>query len=93
MLMMGAAQIVGDGAMTIFQINELTLRQKRVPEHLLGRVTAGLAFVAEVVAPAGALIGGFLGGILGARLTLWIAVGGFMAVSLWLAKSPLRRIE
>ena len=69
------AQVVGDGAMTIYWINSLSLQQIIVPDHLLGRTNASFGFLAQGIAPVGALIAGALATGIGARATLLIAGG------------------
>lgn len=88
-----ATQIVGDGAMTIFQINELTLRQMVVPDRLLGRANASMEFLVEGVAPLGALVGGAIATVTNARFGLLVAVLGGLATSIWMLFSPLRDLE
>ena len=92
-VMMITAQIVGDGAMTIYMINAISLQQMVVPNHLLGRTNASFGFLAQGIAPVGALIAGVLGTLLGARLTLGIAVLGFLATAVWFSRSPVRQLE
>ncbi len=60
-LMLFTAQVVGDGAMMIYMINALSLQQIVVPDHLLGRTNASMSFLAQGIAPVGALIAGGLG--------------------------------
>jgi len=88
-----AAQIIGDGAMLIFFINETSLRQIIVPDRLLGRTNATFAFLAQGISPVGALVAGGLATVFGAQVTLWIAVSGILVTALWVARSALRRIE
>jgi Na+/melibiose symporter-like transporter len=64
----------------IFNINQVSLRQRTVPGDLLGRVNATMRFVNRGSAPPGSLAGGALGASIGGRPTLWIAaIGGFLA--------------
>lgn len=83
-IMMASVQIVGDGAMTVFQINEMSLRQMLVPDRLLGRANASMNFLAEGVSPLGALIAGALATTFGTRATIWIAVLGILASAVWI---------
>lgn len=91
--MMIAAQIIGDGAMMVFLINSLSLQQIVVPNHLLGRTNASFGFLAQGIAPFGALIAGALATGIGARSTLWIAVIGILIAAVWVSRSPVRHIE
>ena len=91
-LMLIGAQIIGDGAMMVYMINAISLQQIIVPDHLLGRTNASMGFLAQGVAPVGALIAGGLGAALGARGTLLIAVIGGLTIALWVSRSPLRQV-
>ena len=89
-LILIAGQLSNDGPMVAYEINALSLRQMRVPDHLLGRANASLEILPQLVGPVGALLSGVLASVLGARLTLGIAVLGNLGTALWLAASPLR---
>ena len=86
-------QIVGDGAMMIYMINAISLQQIVVPDRLLGRTDATFGFLAQGIAPVGALIAGALATALGARVTLLVATLGFLATAVWVSRSPLRKLE
>lgn len=92
-LLLGASQIIGDGAMMVYWINEISLRQMIVPTHLLGRVNASFGFLGEGVAPFGALVAGALGSTLGVQPALWISVTGILCTALIIAASPVRRFH
>ncbi|MCC7448142.1 MAG: MFS transporter [Anaerolineae bacterium] len=91
--MLMLAQLIGDAAMVVFLINELSLRQVIVPDRLLGRVNASVGFLARGIAPVGALVAGLLADQIGARPTLWIAVIGILLTSLWMLASPVRQLQ
>jgi len=91
-ILMGA-QLFGDGLMTIFVIQEISLRQSITPDRLLGRVNASMELLGAGVGPLGALIGGFLGQTIGVRPTLAVAALGGLLAALWLALSPVRRLR
>lgn len=85
-----AAAQVGDAALTIYNINERSLRQTVTSDHMLGRVSATLHFLSAGVALLGALIGGILGELLGLRTT--IAIGAVITIvgALWMVFTPVR---
>jgi len=64
--------IVSAGA-ALYSINQLSLRQRLAPDHLLGRVNATMRFVSLSPAVLSALVGGFLGSTIGLRATLVLA--------------------
>ncbi|TDW87392.1 MFS transporter [Kribbella pratensis] len=72
----------GEFGQLIYAITSVTLRQRVVPQELLGRVNATMRFLLMGLFPVGALLGGVLGTAFGARTTLLIA-GGLIAIS-WL---------
>jgi MFS family permease len=86
-------QLLGDMAFMVYNINEITLRQTVAPEHVLGRVNAGMQLLARGIWPIGSLIGGILAAALGVRATLTLAAAGVALSTLWLFASPLRRLR
>ncbi len=84
-----AQQVFGDGSYTVFDINQVSLRQAITPEGVLGRVNAGIHFGVLAAMLLGALCGGALGEVVGLRATL-VAASGFMLVAgVWLLVSPV----
>ena len=90
---LGAAQLFGDVAFPIFNINELTLRQKAAPPHMLGRVNACLQLLFKGLFPFGAVVGGALAASIGSRQTLLLSSLGILASTLWLIFSPVRHLR
>lgn len=72
-----ATQIVGDGALTVYLVNETTLRQRLLPPAALGRAAATFQVANGTLTPVGALIGGVLAESIGIRPTLWLLPIGF----------------
>ena len=89
----GGAQLFGDVAFPLFNINELTLRQKAAPPHMLGRVNACMQLLFKGLFPFGALLGGALAAATGPRQTLLVSALGILASSLWLIFSPVRKLQ
>ncbi len=78
---------------TLFNINNVSLRQAITPDYLLGRVNATSRFVSTGALTIGSLAGGTLGAVFGLRPTLVIgAVGGLFAV-VWVLCSPVRTLR
>ncbi len=79
--------------MVVYNVNQVSFRQRLCPDRLLGRMNASMRFVVWGVLPIGALIGGVLGSLVGLRPTLWIgAVGEVLAIG-WLLASPMRSMR
>ncbi len=78
---------------TVYDLNQVSLRQAVTPDRLLGRVAGSLRVVIRGAAPVGALIGGFLGEWVGLRGALVVAAAGFpLAVAVvWF--SPVRLLD
>ncbi|MDQ5825262.1 MAG: MFS transporter [Chloroflexota bacterium] len=88
-----AAQLIGDIAIAIYLINDMSLRQAMVPDRLLGRANASMGFLVGGLGPVGALVGGALGELIGARYTLAIAIIAISLAPLWLFFSPARTLR
>jgi MFS family permease len=86
-------QIIGDAAMMVYEVNEISLRQMLVPGHLLGRANASIGFLTQGVAPIGALVGGALAGVTNPRMALWVAVLGILFTAVGTRFSAARRAE
>jgi len=68
-----------------------SFQQAYCPPELLGRVTAGSAFLNYGTIPVGALLGGWLGSVLDLRTALWITTAGVPLAALVLLFSPVGR--
>lgn len=68
-----------------------TAVQERTPEALRGRAFGALFAVASAATPAGMLLGGYLLEWVGARVTLLMIAGGFLAVTLGMLAVPAFR--
>lgn len=77
----------------IWAVNGNGLRQAITAPGLLGRVNASNRFLYMGGMPIGALAGGFVGEQLGLVPTLTLASIGIIVGSLYLARSPLRRLR
>ncbi len=87
------AMFAGAAGSTIYNINQVSLRQSITPDRLQGRMNASMRFVVWGVFPIGSLIGGALGTLLGVRAGIAVgAVGGLVTV-LWLVFSPVRTLR
>ena len=85
-------QLISDPAHTVYNINELSLRQTVTPERLQGRVNATLEFLSLGATLLGAMLGGILGQKIGLRPTVVLGTFGAFAAALWLWLSPVCRV-
>lgn len=77
----------------VYNVNQVSFRQRLCPERLLGRMNATMRFMVWGSLPLGGLLGGALGVNIGLRNTLWVAgVGGTLAIG-WLVFSPMRAMR
>jgi predicted MFS family arabinose efflux permease len=79
-----ATQLIGDGALTVYLVNETTLRQRLLPADALGRAAAAWTAVTGMLTPTGALVGAALAETIGMRPTLWLLPCAGAVAALWL---------
>jgi MFS family permease len=91
-VLMGAMFLLGLGS-SIYQVNQMALRQALVPTRLLGRMNASMSFGVDSMTPLGAVAGGVLGSAVGLRPTLVVGAIGSVAGCLWVVLSPLRTMR
>lgn len=88
------ALAVGQGlyglAMGASNANEMAYRQAVTPDALQARMNTTMRSLNRAMIVVGAPAGGWLADAIGHRPTLWIAIAGFIAVTIFLAASPFR---
>jgi len=89
----GVGFLIESFFVVVYNVNQVSFRQRLCPDRLLGRMNATIRFVVWGVLPIGALIGGILGSVLGLRTTLWIGVVGELLAGTWLLASPMRTMR
>jgi len=72
----------------LYNITQVTFRQRITPPRLLGRMNASIRFVVWGVMPIGALLAGALGTWIGTVPTLWIAATGELFACLFVVIGP-----
>lgn len=72
----------------LYNITQVTFRQRITPPRLLGRMNASIRFVVWGVMPIGALLAGALGTWIGTVPTLWIAATGELLAGLFVIIGP-----
>jgi predicted MFS family arabinose efflux permease len=85
-------QLVADSAVTAYDITEASVRQSRVHDRALGRVSSTFhvaAMLAQLIATIGA---GILAEVIGLRATSWLAPLGGLVAAIILWASPVRSL-
>ena len=72
----------------LYNITQVTFRQRITPPRLLGRMNASVRFVVWGVMPIAALLAGALGTWIGVVPTLWIAAVGELLAGLFVITGP-----
>jgi MFS family permease len=76
---------------TVYNVAQVSLRQRLTPARLLGRMNATMRFVVWGTLPLGSLVGGLLGQYLGVRTAMLVGAAGFVFGFVPVVMSPLRR--
>jgi MFS family permease len=85
------AQQLGDGFYVVYDVTQVSIRQKITSEHLLGRVNATFQFLSLGTSLLGSLLGGLLSEVLGVRSVLVLGGCVTLLAALMLAAPPVRR--
>ncbi|WP_231494872.1 MFS transporter [Cellulomonas sp. KRMCY2] len=80
-------------AVVVYNVAQVSFRQRLCPPALLGRMNASVRFIVWGTLPIGGLLGGLSGTRLGVTPTLWLAAGGVAASALPVLLSPLVRMR
>lgn len=72
----------GSFGILLYNVVQVSFRQRITPHELLGRMNASIRFVVWGSMPIAALLTGWLGSRLGMLPVLWIAAGGALAATL-----------
>ena len=78
-------QVFSIWALTQFNVTAVTMRQRQVPDALLGRVTSVYGTVTQGAEALGALAGGGIAAAAGIRAPMLIGAGPITAVTIFLA--------
>lgn len=77
----------------LYNITQVTFRQRITPARLLGRMNASIRFVVWGVMPIAALLAGLLATWIGVVPTLWIAAVGELLAGLFVVTGPFWRMR
>src|SRR5688572_26547219 len=93
LLLLVGQQIVTDSALTVYDINQVSLRQAIAPAHVLGRINASVRVTEIGAVLLGTIVAGYIGETVGLRETLWAGVGLSLLAAVALALSPVRAVR
>jgi hypothetical protein len=86
-------QQLGDGALSVFLINEVSLRQTIVAPGLMGRVNSSAEFLRSVARLTGVLVAGLAAEIIGLRATLGLGGAVVILGAIFLALTSVRSLK
>ena len=88
-----AQQVISDPGWTVYEINQISLRQAIAPEAMLGRVNAGVRFAGLVAMLVGTISAGAIADAIGARPVILLAGAAVFAAAVVVLCSPVRRLR
>jgi MFS family permease len=91
--LIAAAGFAMGGSGTIYNINQVSLRQAITPEAMSGRMNATMRWFVWGTMPIGSIIGGIIGETLGVRAAILIGGAGASLAFIPLLFSPVWRIK
>ena len=91
--LIAVASFALSAGLVVYNVAQVSYRQRSVPAELLGRVNATIRFFAWGARPLGALCGGLIAAVLGVRYAVWVGAVGTSLSALWLYLSPLRTLR
>ena len=86
-------QLIGDTAVTVFDVTGISVRQARVGDRQLGRVNATVRVAMVLAQLAATLVGGLLAELIGLRGAAFLAPIGALLGAWALYASPVRRLR
>jgi MFS family permease len=86
-------QLIGDTAVTVFDVTEVSMRQARVSDRQLGRVNATVRVVMVMAQLFGTVFGGLVGEALGLRTAAFLAPAFALVGAVGLYLSPVWRVR
>ncbi|MDN5705047.1 MAG: MFS transporter [Yaniella sp.] len=87
------ASLVTGWAVVVYNIAQVSFRQRLCPKPLLGRMNASIRFLVWGPMPLGSLLAGILGDSLGVSRTMWILAACSLAASIPVLATPLLRMR
>jgi predicted MFS family arabinose efflux permease len=91
--LLGFAEFVVTFGVSVFMVNETTLRQQITPDALQGRMHATIGLIVGGCNAIGALGGGLIAEYVGVRPLLIVAATATILSGLWLLTTSVRRLQ
>jgi len=92
-VMLAVSMVIYGFGVVIYNVAQVSFRQRLCPRPLLGRMNASIRFIVYGLQPVGALLGGFIGAQFGVLTALWVAVAGEAIGVLPVLLSPLLKMR
>ena len=86
------AQLVGDSAVTVYDVTEVSVRQSRVRDRALGRVSSTFRVAGGIAELTATVTAGILAELIGLRPVMWLAPLGAILAAAILWVSPVRHL-
>ena len=91
--MLVAQQIISDPGWTVYEINQLSMRQAIAPAGVLGRISAAERFGSMVAMLIASIVAGVVADIAGARFVLALGACCTFVGALMIFASPVRSMR
>lgn len=91
--MLAVSTAVEGFGIVVYNVAQVSFRQRLCPKPLLGRMNASVRFVVWGTMPIGAFLGGVLGSGYGVLAALWVGVAGQVLAVLPVLVGPLVRMR
>jgi MFS family permease len=93
LLLIGGVGAIGGWANTVYNINQVSLRQAITPEPMLGRMNATMRFIVWGTIPIGQIVGGLVATTFGTLAAIWLGAIGGLFTFLPVFFSPVRTLK
>ena len=93
LLLIGGVGAIGGWANTVYNINQVSLRQAITPEPMLGRMNATMRFIVWGTIPIGQIVGGLVATTFSTVAAIWLGAIGGLFTFLPVFFSPVRTLE
>ncbi|WP_022868365.1 MFS transporter [Schaalia vaccimaxillae] len=88
-----AVNIISSFFLTIYNVTQMSLRQRLCPSHLLGRLNATFRFAVWGMMPLGSIACGLVAQAVGVTTALYIFIVGTIAAGIAMAFTPAARLS